>query len=95
MYNYFNNEEFFSSQIDFTDGCALKFTFPNGYTGSVVRRSTSDGGPQGLWEVAVMYDGRVVYDTPITNDVIGFLTADDVELVLEQIRELPERTDAA
>ena len=89
--NYFNNKQYLTSARSFMDGCALRFTFPNGYSGSVVRHFGSYGGPQGLWEIAVMHGGELVYDTPITNDVLGWQTEEDVEQVLNKIRELPER----
>lgn len=88
---YFNNEQYLTSARPFMDGCAMRFTFPNGYTGSVVKHFGSYGGPQGLWEIAVMHNDQIVYDTPITDDVLGWQTDEDVEQVLNQIRELPER----
>lgn len=89
--NYFNNKQYLTSVRTLPDGCALRFTFPNGYVGSVVRHSTSYGGPQGLGEVAVIHGEKIVYDTPITDNVLGWQTDDDVEQVLKRIRELPER----
>lgn len=38
-----------------------------------------------------MHNGRIVYDTPVTNDVIGWLDDAGVEAVLEQIKALPPR----
>ena len=89
--NYFGNEQYLTSAHTLMGGCVLRFTFPNGYTGSVVRHFGSYGGPQGLWEIAVMYDGVIVYDTPITDDVLGWQTEEDVKQVLNQIRALPKR----
>lgn len=65
-----------------------KVTFPNGYTGSVVQGRYTYGGPQGLWELAVVRDGQVVYDTPITDDVLGWLTESQVIEVLRAIEAL-------
>lgn len=65
-----------------------KVTFPNGYTGSVVQGRYTYGGPQGLWELAVVRDGEVVYDTPITDDVLGWLTESQVIEVLRAIEAL-------
>lgn len=91
--NYFNNKQYLTSARTLPDGCALRFTFPNGYVGSVIRHSTSYGGPQGLWEVAVIHGEKIVYDTPITDNVLGWQTDDDVEQVLKRIRELPKRVN--
>jgi len=50
----------------------------------------SYGSNLGLWELAVIgKDGRICYDTPITSDVLGHLTEEDVNSTLEQIAALP------
>ena len=91
MTNYFNNKQYFTSTCPVLDGCEIQFTFPNGYVASVLRHSKSYGGFEGLWEIAVMYNNEIVYDTPITSDVLGWQTNENVEKVLNQIRKLPER----
>lgn len=65
--------------------------FSNGYAASVVSNQYSYGGNKGLFEVAVMYDGEIVYDTPVTNNVIGFLDFKGVADTLVQIENLPYR----
>lgn len=71
-------------------GVGARATFPNGYTVSVVCHSYSYGGDAGLYELAVMRGGRIVYDTPITDDVLGHLTEDDVSAVMREVQELPK-----
>ena len=52
-------------------------------------RDSSYGGDQGLYEVAVINsNGELVYDTPITSDVIGWCSSDDVEKLLIAIQSL-------
>jgi hypothetical protein len=64
-------------------------TFENGYGVSVVSHTYSYGGKDGLFEIAVLdKDGNLTYDTPVTNDVIGYLTEEDVTDVLKQVQEL-------
>ncbi len=64
--------------------------FENGYQASIVISPYSYGGPEGLYEIAVLDDkGNITYDTPVTSDVIGYLTEQGVEEVLQQISELP------
>jgi hypothetical protein len=63
--------------------------FDNGYGVSVVSHSYSYGGRDGLYEIAVLdSDDNLTYDTPVTNDVIGYLTEEDVTDVMKQVQEL-------
>lgn len=52
--------------------------FKNGYSASVSCHEFSYGGDQGLFEIAVMHNGEIDYTTPITSDVLGYLTEQDV-----------------
>jgi len=71
------------------DGVITRIIFDNGYGASVVKHEHSYGGDKGLYELAVLgKDGQITYDTPITNDVIGYLTEDEVTDFLRQIQEL-------
>lgn len=64
-------------------------TFDNGYGASVVRHEYSYGGKKGLYELAVLdKDGELTYDTPITSDVMGYLSPKDVTEILIQIQDL-------
>lgn len=67
------------------------FKFPNGYGASVVQGPGSYGSDSGLWELAVLHDDELTYDTPITSDVIGWLTDDDVAGLLILIADLPAK----
>ena len=63
--------------------------FDNGYNASVIRTENSYGNELGLYELAVLdKHGDLCYDTPITNDVLGYLNEDDVTKALKQIQEL-------
>ena len=66
------------------------YRFPNGYGASVVRHEHSYGGRQGLFELAVLdSNDELCYDTPITSDVIGWLTSKQVDELLDKISKLP------
>ena len=71
------------------DGIYTKYQFPNGYGASVVKNSVSYGGKSGLYELAVL-DGNsdLTYDTPITDDVLGYLTLLDVTKHLKEVKNL-------
>jgi hypothetical protein len=71
-------------------GVQHKASFPNGYGASVVRHSFSYGNESGLWELAVLKDDSICYDTPITDDVLGHLTEAEVNEILDQIEALPK-----
>ena len=81
------------------DGTQRLYRFENGYGASVVRfqykGSGSYGAGEGLWEMAVIhYDGQkfeLVYDTPVADDVIGWLDEPEIQEKLRQIRDLPVR----
>lgn len=83
------------------EGVQKLYRFENGYGASVVRHLTSYGGRRGLWELAVIhwddneldpiYDEPIfhlVYDTPITYDVLGYLEDSEIEPILEKIKSL-------
>jgi hypothetical protein len=66
------------------------YKFPNGYGASVVRHENSYGGRKGLFELAVLdANGDICYSSPITNDVIGWLTIEQVDDLLDDISQLP------
>jgi hypothetical protein len=70
-------------------GVQARITFDNGYGASVVRSEFTYGGKEGLYELAVFgKDGHISYDTPITNDVLGYLKEEEVTKILEQIQLL-------
>jgi hypothetical protein len=63
--------------------------FPNGYGASIARSQYTYGGKDGLYELAVFgKDGQITYNTSITNDVLGYLSKEDVEKTLFDIKNL-------
>lgn len=73
------------------DGVTSRIHFSNGYGVSVVRHEASYGNERGLYELAVLdAAGELVYNTPITEDTIGWLRPEDVTDVMKKVQELPE-----
>ena len=71
------------------DGVMSRITFENGYGASVVRGEYTYGGKDGLYELAVLdSNGDLTYETPITSDVEGYLSEDDVTVLMKQIQNL-------
>ena len=69
-------------------GVQKVYEFDNGYGASVIMHQGSYGFSKGLWELAVLQNGELCYDTPITNDVIGHLNEAEVNNYLNLIKEL-------
>jgi hypothetical protein len=79
----------FEMMDSFYDGTRSNTMFDNGYGISVVRHRYSYGGPSGLYEIAVLdSDGNLTYNTPKTNDVIGYLTPKEVTEIMIKVQEL-------
>lgn len=75
-------------------GTQRVYTFDNGYGASVIRNDFSYGGRDGLYELAVLgLSGAITYETPITEDVLGWLTPLDVRAILRDIQALPRQED--
>ena len=75
------------------DGTQVVYKFENGYGASVVCHEFSYGGCQGLKELAVIKFRKddkwsLCYETEITDDVLGYLTDEDVADLLVQIEAL-------
>lgn len=64
------------------------YKFDNGYEASVICNYGSYGNKDGLFEVAVMKDGDIVYDTTVTDDVVGWLDFAGVADILNKIKAL-------
>lgn len=80
----------FSGSNPVIGGIRKLYKFPNGLGASVISHIYSYGGEKGLFELAVMKDGHINYNTPITSDVLGHLTWEEVEYNLHKISELEE-----
>ena len=84
----FNDLEFNTHPGGF--GVYARVFFPNGYGASIVKSEYSYGGKDGLYELAVIEEttGEITYDTPITDDVVGYLTEDNITKLLAEIEAL-------
>ena len=70
-------------------GTQWKFKFDNGYGASVI--NDGYGAEDGLYELAVLGpQGGLTYETPITDDVLGWLTEAEVAETLDKIAALPK-----
>jgi len=85
----FQDIEFKAHPMGSEFGVLSKTMFDNGYGVSVVKSDYTYGGADGFYELAVLgSDGRIDYTTPITDDVIGYLSEGDVTKIMKQVQEL-------
>lgn len=93
--NYEGFEKYLNKKYDNFTGIHYVFKFENGYGASVIKGPFTYGGPQDLWELAVLSFGRddecsLEYGTEITDDVIGYQTNEEILDLLNRIKELKE-----
>ena len=69
-------------------GVCSETYFQNGYGVSVIKHTGSYGSNEGLYELALLKDNAICYDTEITTDVVGHLTPDDVTEIMIKVQEL-------
>lgn len=76
-------------------GIQYVFRFQNHYGASVIKHRGSYGHEDDLWELAVIEfetddndHWELTYDTPITADVIGWQTDEQIRELLRKIKEL-------
>ena len=84
----FKDIEFKPNPMGADFGIVSRTKFDNGYEVSVVNSPYTYGGDMGLYELAIFKDGEICYDTPITDDVIGYLKPEDVTELIQKIQKL-------
>lgn len=69
-------------------GRQARMKFPNGYGVSVIigRMFYSNG--IDTYELAIFKGENICYDTPITNDVLGYLSKEEVTEIMKKVQEL-------
>jgi hypothetical protein len=70
------------------NGVQAVMHFDNNYGVSVVKFHGSYGFHQDLWEVAILYEEEINYNTEITDDVLGYQTEQDVTKVMRKVQLL-------
>lgn len=75
------------------DAKCARIMFPNGYGVSLIFGEMFYSNGINTYELAVLNPNGITYTTPITNDVLGYLTEDEVTSILQQIEVLPPYTE--
>lgn len=69
-----------------------RFQFDNGYGVSLIRNNRGLRMFTRRWyEIAVLHNGKICYDSGITEDVICDLSVAGVKRILQQVRALPRK----
>ena len=73
------------------EGIQYLFRFDNNFGASVVKSRYTYGGDKDLWEMALIYythsDYFLMYINDFEEDVIGYLTDEEVNKLLEKIEK--------
>lgn len=59
--------------------------FVNGYGLSIVNGSNAYCDSK-TYEVAILHNGKITYDTPLTNDVLAYQSKEDINKLIEIVR---------
>ena len=82
--------------VEHTGNHQVLHRFDNGYGASVIQGPYTYGGDDGLFEMAVVHfegdEYTLVYDTPVTDDVLGYLTPSEVAHYLAKVESLEPRS---
>ena len=70
------------------EGKQARMDFDNGYGVSVLFGDHFYSNGIDTYELAVLYGGRLYYNTPVTNDVLGYITKDQVTAAMIEIQKL-------
>lgn len=76
------NEE----ELGLINGICYRFKFENGYGASVIKHEGSYGFEEDLWEVAVLKNDDLCFDTPVTCDVEGHCNDKEVNRILKFLK---------
>jgi hypothetical protein len=89
------NDLKFVKHPNFVSGVQAKMFFDNGFGVSVISGKGSYGYEEGLYELAVLKgtaeSSHLTYDTPVTEDVEGYLTPERVTSLMAQVQHLPNQ----
>jgi hypothetical protein len=90
----------YAVDLEYMYGRHLNAWYPNSWGASVVIGTFSYGGREGLYELAVLHGedldhSSLCYGSPITGDVVGYLTAEEVVVYLHRIARLPVDSQCA
>lgn len=69
-----------------------RYKFKNGFGASVVKNMFSYGNKEDLYELLILKGGKPVYDTSLTDNVVGYLTPLEAMALLKIIKSFKGET---
>lgn len=75
----FKELEFYPHEV--LSGEHARYTFPNGYGISVIN-GPGTYSSKGTYEVGILYNGYLIYNTPLTDVVLSEQTPKDIDTIL-------------
>jgi len=86
----FNNLKFKPHRLSshYKDAKQATMQFKNGYGVSVIIGSCFYSNGINSYELAVTLNGSICYDTEITNDVLGYLSKEEVTEIMKKVQKL-------
>lgn len=69
-----------------TNGKHATLTFENNYGISVITGPRSYTSKKRPYEVAILYNGSITYDTSLTDDVLGYQTKNDIDDIIKEVQ---------
>jgi hypothetical protein len=72
-------------------GTITSHNFPNGYGASIITGSMFYTRPNAPYELAVLHNDDICYDSGLAEDVLGYLTEAQVDEYLLKIEALPAK----
>jgi len=77
-----------SSMPQFANAKQAVMNFENGYGVSVIFGACFYSNGRDTYELAVLLDGELCYNTPITDDVMGHLSKKEVTEAMKKVQQL-------
>lgn len=88
-YKTFEDLKFKKYPYAFLNDCKIaQINFPNKYGISVIFGKQVYSNGKDTYEVAVLYKKQLCYTSPITDDVLGYQTKEEVTEIMKQIQDL-------
>jgi len=65
-----------------------KMYFKNGFGVSVITGESAYTYAEGKYEIAILFNRNITYDSGLTDDVIGYQTANDINNIMQEVQLL-------